>query len=219
MAAVDLAGVIINDKGKSAGSFQTRLTINSITSNSTTEDDSATIYNYRVPLSPGLYQVRIATRDTKSGQVGGAQQWIEIPDLAWHRLSLSSLLLGLQNVEVRGATTNAAGNPQVQFSTDHRFARNSRLNFLIFLYNTARGEGGKSKPDVTIQARLLRGGQTLKTVPLQRASLETQDLARLPFGGEIALDSMPSGQYIVEIVATDRIARTSVSQKARITVE
>jgi VWFA-related protein len=219
VAAVDLAGVIINDKGKSAGSFQTRLTINSITSNSTSEDGSATIYNYRVPLSPGLYQVRIATRDSKSGQVGGAQQWIEIPDLALHRLSLSSLLLGLQNVEVRGVKTNAAVNPQVQFSTDHRFARNSRLNFLIFLYNTARGEGGKSKPDVTMQARLLRGGQTLKTVPLQRSSIETQDLARLPFGGEIALDSMPSGQYIVEIIATDRIARTSVSQRARITLE
>jgi VWFA-related protein len=219
VAAVDLAGVIINDKGKSAGSFQTRLTINSITSNSTSEDGSATIYNYRVPLSPGLYQVRIATRDSKSGQVGGAQQWIEIPDLALHRLSLSSLLLGLQNVEVRGVKTNAAVNPQVQFSTDHRFARNSRLNFLIFLYNTARGEGGKSKPDVTMQARLLRGGQTLKTVPLQRSSIETQDLARLPFGGEIALDSMPSGQYIVEIIATDRVARTSVSQRARITLE
>ena len=219
VATVDVAGVIVNDRAKSAGSFQTRLTINSATSNSTAEDESATIYNYRLPLAPGLYQVRIATRDRKSGQVGSAQQWIEIPDLALHRLNLSSLLLGLQNVQQRGATTGAAGNPQVQFSTDHRFARNSRLNFLVFLYNTARGQTGKSKPDVTIQARLLRGGQVLRTMPMLRVSAESQDLARLAFGGEIPLDSLPSGQYLVEIIATDQIAKTSASQKTRITVE
>jgi VWFA-related protein len=219
VAAVDLAGVIINDRGKSAGTFQTRLTINPVTSVSSSQDDSATIYNYRVPLAPGLYQVRIATRDSKSGQVGSAQQWIEIPDLALHRLSLSSLLLGLQNVQERGATNGAAGNPQVQFSTDHHFAGNSRLSLLIFLYNAARGQGGKSTPDVMIQARLLRGGQVLRTMPMRSVSLETQDLARLPFGGEIPLESLPSGQYVIEIIATDQIAKTSASQRARITVE
>src|SRR6185369_17054970 len=127
---------------------------------------------------------------------------IEIPDLALHRLSLSSLLLGLQNVQQRGATTGAAGNPQVQFSTDHRFARNSRLGLLIFLYNAARGQSGKSKPDAMIEARLLRGGQVLRTVPMRSVSLDTQDLTRLPFGGEIPLDSVPSGQYVIEIIAT-----------------
>jgi len=219
VATVDVAGVIVNDRAKSAGSFQTRLTINSVASNNDSQDQSATIYNYRVPLVPGLYQVRIATRDRKSGKVGSVQQWIEIPDLALHRLSLSSLLLGLQNVQQRGATTGAAGNPQVQFSTDHRFARNSRLGLLIFLYNAARGQSGKSKPDAMIEARLLRGGQVLRTVPMRSVSLDTQDLTRLPFGGEIPLDSVPSGQYVIEIIATDQYAKTSASQRARITVE
>ena len=219
VAMVDVAGVIINDRAKSAGSFQTRLTINSVTSNSDSQDESATIYNYRAPLTPGLYQVRIATRDRKSGQVGSVQQWIEIPDLALHRLSLSSLLLGLQNVEQRGATTGAAGNPQVQFSTDHRFPRNSRVGLLIFLYNAARGESGKSKPDATIEARLLRGGQVLRTMAMRSVSLEKQDLTRLPFGGEIPLDSLPSGPYVIEVIATDQNAKTSASQRAKITVE
>ncbi|HKB64279.1 MAG TPA: VWA domain-containing protein [Pyrinomonadaceae bacterium] len=219
VAMVDVAGVIINDRAKSAGCFQARLTINSVNSNSESQDESATIYNYRVPLAAGLYQVRIATRDRKSGQVGSAQQWIEIPDLALHRLSLSSLFLGLQNVQGRGATAGAAGNPQVQFSTDHRFARNSQLGLLIFLYNAARGESGKSKPEAMIEARLLRGGQVLQTMPMRSVTLETQDSARLAFGGEIPLDSVPSGQYVIEIVATDQIAKTSASQRARITVE
>lgn len=219
VAIVDVAGVIINDRAKSAVSFETRLTIDSVTSNRDSDDVSATIYNYRAPLAPGLYQVRIATRDRKSGQVGSIQQWIEIPDLALHRLSLSSLLLGLQNVEQRGPTTGGAGNPQVQFSTDHRFARNSRLGLLIFLYNAARGEGGKSKPDATIEARLLRGTQVLRTMPMRRVSLEKQDPTRLPFGVEMPLDSLPSGQYVIEVIATDQNAKTSASQRAKITLE
>src|SRR4030095_14159597 len=136
----------------------------------------ATINNYRVPLAPGLYQVRVATRDSKSGAVGSVQQWIEIPSLALHRLSLSSLLLGVQDVELRRTGTDASASPQVQFSTDHRFARNSRLRFLTFLYNAARGESGKSKPDVMIQARLLRGGQEFKTMPMVKVPVESQDL-------------------------------------------
>jgi len=213
IAAVDVVGVVVNDRGKPAGSFQTRLKINGSASTSAAQDYSATIYNYRLPLTPGLYEVRIATRDNKSGQVGSAQQWIEIPDLSLHRLSLSSLLLGLQNVEAGG------GVPQVQFSTDHRFARNSRLRFITFIYNATRGESGRAKPDIMFQARLLRGGQVIRTMPLQRVPAESQDLARILFAGEIALDSVPSGQYVLEVKVDDQIAKTSASQHTKITVE
>ena len=214
VAAVDIVGVVVSDRGKQAGTFQTRLKIN-VTG--TAQDDSATIYNYRVPLTPGLYQVRIATRDNKSWQVGSAQQWIEIPDLSLHRLSLSSLLLGLQNVG--GTKAGAAETPQVQFSTDHRFARNSHLRFITFIYNAALGLDGKSPPNIWLQARLLRGGQIVKTTPMKSVPVASQDFLRIPFGGEITLDSIPSGQYILEITVDDQIAKTSVSQQTKIMVE
>lgn len=217
-AAVDVVGVVVNDRGKPANTFQTRLTINSLGRDSKEPDESATIYNYRVPLKPGLYQVRIASRDTRSGQVGSAQQWIEIPDLSLHHLSLSSLLLGLQNVE-RTGTAAAGGSAQVQFSTDHRFARNSRLRFITFIYNAALSHDGKSRPNLWLQARILSGGQVVKSTPVQSVPLESPDLIRIPFGGEIGLGSIPSGQYILEITVDDQIAREKVSQRARITVE
>jgi VWFA-related protein len=217
VAAIDVVGVVVNDRGKQTGTFQTRLKINNAGSTGTAQDNSATIYNYRTPLKPGLYQVRIATRDNKSGQVGSAQQWIEIPDLSLHRLGLSSLLLGVQNV---GGTNNgAAGVPQVQFSTDHRFAQNSRLRFITFIYNAALGVDGKSHPNIWLQARLRRGGQIIKSTPMRNVPVELQDFVRIAFGGEIALDSIPSGQYILEIIVDDQIAKTSVSQQTRITVE
>jgi hypothetical protein len=54
----------------------------------------------------------------------------------------------------------------------------------------------------------------MKSVPVEK-----QDILRIPFGGEIALDSVPSGQYILEITVDDQIAKTTVSQRTKITVE
>jgi len=110
-------------------------------------DDSATIYNSRHPLPPGLYQVRVAARDSKTGHVGSAQQWIQIPDLASHRLTLSSLLLGLQAV----AATGGGNAPQVQFSVDHHFARGANLGFMTFVYNADQSQ---SSPKISYQARI-----------------------------------------------------------------
>lgn len=74
------------------------------------------------------------------------------------------------------------------------------------------GLDGKSQPNVWLQARILRAGQTVKSVPMQRVAVESQDLVRILFGGEIPLDSIPCGQYILEITVDDQIAKMSVSQ-------
>jgi VWFA-related protein len=216
-AAVDVVGVVLNDKGKPNGTFQTRLKISPPTSDSTDQNNSATIYNARVPLAPGLYQVRVASRDGKNGQVGSAQQWVQIPDLALHRLTLSSLLLGLQTVELKQA--GPPGVPQVQFNVDHRFARNSRLGFMAFVYNAVRGQEGKSLPYLSIQARVLKLGQPVLTTPVWPVKIEPADLARIFCGGEIQLGTIPPGQYILEVTVTDQFAKTSAAQQTRFTVE
>ena len=211
-AAVDVVGVVVNDRGKPAGSFQTRLNINATAGEGENQKSSGTIYNFRLPLEPGLYQVRVAARDTNSGQMGSAQQWIEIPDLKSRRLTLSSLFLDVQNVA-------ASEIPQVQFSVDHRFARNSRLTFMAFIYNAIRAENGKSLPALSIQARLLGRGRVVQTGPARKVELGSQDLARIPCGGEISLNSIPPGDYVLEVMVTDAFNQTSTSQRTRITVD
>lgn len=59
-----------------------------------------------------------------------ARQSIEIPDLKLRLLTLSSLLLGVRDVDEK--IGNNLAPTQVQFSVDHRFARNSRLTFMVF---------------------------------------------------------------------------------------
>lgn len=207
-AAVEVAGVVINDRGKSVGSFQTRLNINSMGDNS--KQSSASIYNNRMPLAPGLYLVRIATRDANSGRVGSAQQWIEIPNLSLGKLQLSSLLLGLQKV---------GANEQVQFSVDHRFRANSKLGFMAFIYNATSGQGGRSTPELFFQARLLRLGQPLNQGRRQKVLNASQDPARILFQGELPLDSVPAGRYVFELNITDAAGKSSATQQTVITIE
>src|SRR6185369_10457687 len=76
-ATIKLAGVVLNDKGKIAGSFKNQLNIDPPKSGGA----DAIFYNHHTPLTPGIYQVRVAARDDRSGRVGSAIQWIVIPDL------------------------------------------------------------------------------------------------------------------------------------------
>jgi len=216
-AAVDVVGVVVNDRGKPAGSFQTRLNINSIGGERASKN-SETIYNSRLSLTPGLYQVRVATRDVKSGQIGSAQQWVEIPNLALKQLSLSSLLLGVQSVTPSAVKTSSGSEAsQVQFSVDHHFARNSHVGFMAFVYN-AKHEG-RTIPNLSFQAQLFQMGRLVLTTRVQTISMAAQDQARILCTGEIPLGSIPAGQYTLELTVTDEIAGTSTTQHTRIRVE
>ena len=206
---VEVVGVIVNDRGKPAGSFQTRLNINSLGESG--NQNSSSIYNSRLPLAPGLYQVRVATRDTNSGRVGSAQQWVEVPNLTLKHLSLSSLLLGLENV--------GPAREQVQFSVDHRFARNGHLGFMAFIYNATKGQDGQLTPNLSFQARLLRMGQAVINTQLQKVSVASQDQARIVCNGDIMLNTVPPGRYTLELMVTDEANKTSAIQQTRITVE
>jgi VWFA-related protein len=209
-ATVDLAGVVVNDRGKPAGSFQTRLNINSLGKDGNL-DDTATFYNSRHPLPPGLYQMRIAARDLKSGRVGSAQQWIQIPDLKSRRLTLSSLLLGLQSVTAGGSNA-----PQVQFSVDHRFTSGANLGFMAFVYNADQGQ---SSPKISFQARILKNAQEVRAIKWATLSGAPADRSRIICGGQIPLNGLSAGHYTLELKVTDDVSKVTASAQTRITIE
>lgn len=215
-AAIDIAGVVFNDQGKQAGSFKTRLNVNPLPTNTRASETAGVIYNHKLPLKPGLYQVRVASRDERSGRVGSAAQWIEIPDLSAHRLTLSSLLVGGQFVgSGQKQATNEGGAEQVQFSVDRRFAPNSHLNFLTIIYN-ATG----TTPHLEAQIRITKEGQTIVTSPLRKLTIDANtDKSRIPYGADIALKNLPAGRYLLQVIINDRIAQTSATQQIAFDIE
>lgn len=210
-ATVKLAGVILNDKGKIASSFRNQLDVKPIAGQS---DASGIIYNERTPMTPGIYQVRVAARDEKSGRVGSALQWIVIPDLATHQLTLSSLLLGGQLLENVGRKDADA---QVQLSVDHRFARAAQLGYWLFIYNAKRDAAGA--PDLTVQTMVERDGRIVLASPQRRLSNGAPDPERIAFGEQLTLKTLSPGKYDLRVTVTDNVAKASVSHSTDFEVQ
>ena len=75
-ATVDVLGVAVDDRGQFS-SFKQKL---DIPREIVVGKDCCFIkWSQSLPLPPGLYQVRVAVRDRKTGRTGSAMTWIEIP--------------------------------------------------------------------------------------------------------------------------------------------
>jgi hypothetical protein len=75
-AIVDVLGVALDDRGQFS-SFRQKLDIPREVV--IAKDGRFIKWGQALPLPPGLYQVRVAVRDRRSGHTGSAMTWIEIP--------------------------------------------------------------------------------------------------------------------------------------------
>jgi VWFA-related protein len=219
-AAVQILGLFFNDRGQSGARFEEQLTVTRLSESSVENLNAGVAYMFPVFLGPGLYQVRVAARDEQSGRTGSAHGWIEIPDLSKGKLTLSSLIIGSH---VSAPATNPPGNgqpvsKQVDVSIDHQYQRNSVLRFLFFVYNAARAPAD-SQPDVATQVQILRDNQPVVTTALKKIAAEGADPDRLPYAADLSLKDLPAGQYVLQVTAVDRVAKTSASQQNRFSIE
>jgi VWFA-related protein len=200
-ATVKLAGVILNDKGKIAASFQKQLNVSPLSS--TEGDSSGIIYNHREPLAPGIYQVRVAARDERSRRIGSAMEWIVIPDLSTRQLTLSSVLIAEQ-----------VG--QVQLSVDHHFSRSDHLAYWIFVYNAKRDTRGAT--NLVAETEVVRDGRIVLTAR-RKLNNDSSDPERIPYGADLSLKSLTPGSYELRVKITDTVANTRATQTTEFSIQ
>ncbi len=117
------------------------------------------VYTSSIPVvRPGPYQVRVAVRDTATGRIGTASQFLEVPDLKKRRLALSGLVLD-----------TPAGQPQDREAPGvpafRVFRRGSALDFTCQIFN-ARLDRKTGKPAIDTEVRVFQGQrQVLATDP------------------------------------------------------
>ena len=213
-AVVDVLGIALDDRGLfSTFKQKVRVPREAVLS----KDQRFVTWSQSLPLPPGLYQVRVATRDSKSGRTGSAIGWIEIPQLAPAMFSMSSLFLGERPAAAAPADKPANEPQPVRVDVDHRFARTSVLRFQTYVYNASRIAGA---PDVSITASVFRGSQQVISIAPSRIPPDvSKDPWRLPYWSEIALNQLLPGSYTLQVSATDRISGTSSSQRINFSVE
>jgi VWFA-related protein len=78
-ADLDIGGIFYDDKGKPVSSFVGRLKVFPVPENAAAARRSQAVYAFHAWLPSGLYQVRVGVRDLKSGRIGSAMQWIDVP--------------------------------------------------------------------------------------------------------------------------------------------
>ena len=197
-AQLSIAGVVLNDQGKTAASFKTGLSVNP---SSASEGEQTVIYNHRSPLKPGIYQVRVAARDDRSRVLGSAMQWIVIPDLSKRQLALSSLIVGVENVTEKNAET------AIQWSVDKKFPQNSHLKFMAFIYNASSGSNR-----LAVQVRVYRQDKEVISTPFKTVVADKADPERVPFNADVNLAGLPAGLYTLEVTVEDRPSQKTASQ-------
>ena len=216
-AALDILGSFFNEKGQRGQSFKGTINVTAAQDEVTKGYKRGLSYTYPITVEPGLYQVRVAARDAKSGVSGSAVQWIEVPDLSKGKLAMSSLLLGerLESTLEPVSSTSANNADTVGLSVSRRFSTHSYLRFLVFVYNALRN-ATDATPDVALQVQIVRDNQPVVTTPLKRIATEgIVDLARLPYAAEVPLSGLPSGNYLIKVTVIDRSSKNSATQSAR----
>lgn len=215
-AIVDVTGVFYTDKGQPVTNFLERIVTTAASLEVSKTFDNEIYYSFPAKVEPGLYQVRVAARDDKTGKVGTANAWIQVPDITTKKLITSSLLLG----ESRNTTvTNVGSTPTpVNLSANHRFHSDSLLRFLIVTYN-ATPSPTDQKPDIAVQVQLLRDDQPVITTTLRKVGLDgVADLTHVPYAAEMSLADLKPGRYVLQVSVIDKVAKQSASQKTRVDI-
>ena len=200
-----LIGAVFDSRGKAVGSFKQRLEVPQTRGNAPA---GYAIYNYRVDVPPGIYQVRTVARERGSTRLSGSIEWIEVPKIKPGTFSISSLYVG--------EISDAAGASQVGVQASRLFARSSRMRLTTYIYNAAHSSG---PPELAAQIKVLRGGQPVLTPPEVRIKTEKiTNFDNITYAGEFPLTSLPPGRYVLDVTIADRTAKTSAAQQFSFTI-
>jgi VWFA-related protein len=214
-AAVDVLGVALDDRG-SFSSFSQKLKVPRATVQSRAL--RFVIWNQTLPLPPGLYQLRVAVRDSQNGHTGSAIEWIEIPRVEADTFGMSSLFLTEHPVR-SGATAEAPERSRGEVA--HSFARSSALRFQTYVYNALKPSIGPDvSPNVWVEAQVFRGTQQVVSFAPERIPAgDSKDPWRLGYSSEFALNQLAPGSYTLRVKAIDKGRGSDASQTIMFAVE
>jgi VWFA-related protein len=204
-AVIDVVAVTFGENGQVVDELNRTETIRARGDVLRTILSEGFVYVMRVPVKkPGAYQLRVAVRDSQGERIGSASQFIEVPDLAKNRLALSGLVVNAAEDEAAPPRSDAE---QLRQTTVRRFRRGSKLDFVYHIYN-AKVDRATGRTQLLTQARLFRDGQPVFTGPAAPFDPGPQtNPARLKAGSRLQLGDLAPGEYVLQIVVTDRLAK------------
>jgi hypothetical protein len=181
------------------------------------------VYVLIMPVKqPGVYQYRVAIRDSASGKIGSAAQVIEVPDLKDRKLTLSSLAvedvsLGIWQNIAAGKVGSGPGQMQVPstllYDTVLRsFKAGTVLRYGFETYNGKADSG--EMPQLEVQAKILQNNVAMIEGNVNKFDGRGQnDPRHVRVSGAILLkDTLQPGDYVLYVTVRDPASKQTAYQ-------
>jgi hypothetical protein len=172
------------------------------------------VYNFDLPLKQtGSFQLRVAVRDVASQRIGSGSQFVQTPNLSDKQLALSGMLLYAEGPGLEPDDWNRA-------LVLRRFRPGASLVFGYTIYNAALDKK-TGRPNLLTQTVVFR--DSLKIYSSDRVAVtdrDQTDLKRISAGARLQLGpALTPGEYVVQIVVEDVVAKRTTTQLTQFEVK
>jgi VWFA-related protein len=212
--SIELSVVAIDRTGKTRGGERTTIDMPLTPKTQAVVAQTGLVFQMRVDLPPGQYQVRVAGRDAGSQKVGSVHYDLEVPDFANTPLSMSGLVL---TAEEAGQVPNPRPDPELQKLlpgspiTSREFTSSDTLTVLAEVYDNK----ARQPHTLRIAAMVLADdGRTMLAQNEERSTSELQG-GRGGFGytTSIPLRGLAAGLYLVRVEARSTLDPDTVARR------
>ena len=209
--AFDLLAVTFGDNGTPVDQLSKSFTVTLSAGEAEMLAKTGFVYDLSFPVKkPGAYQMRVALRDSTSQKLGSANQFIEVPDLNKHGLTLSGI--AMQAVPLKNYVNKqpvpADDSTALADTALRQFKRGRVLHYGFAIFNASG-----TMPQLSSRARLFRDSKLVFSGQDSPVKISGADPKVIPFDAGLTLGTdLEPGDYVLEITVTDKNRQDKGSQ-------
>jgi VWFA-related protein len=165
------------------------------------------IATFGLPLKKvGGHQFRLAVRDTATGRIGTAYQFVDVPPVSSGKFGLSGAILSSGSsglITAKDAVTLDVEDP-MRYTSVREFRSGTPLEFSLFAYNPKLDSS--KKPNLLQSYKLYKDNQVVFTSTERRVVMEDQpsvDAVAVSGGLMLGSELLP-GDYSIEVMVRDQ---------------
>lgn len=192
----DVAGFVYDQFGKLRGGFSETVTASLSPADYQRALKEGLTYSAGTELPSGYFQFRGVVREASTGRMGTISRYLEIPNVANGKLTMSSIYLFA--VDAPGKAANDQPLPMLSL---RQIPRNKELRYATVIYNAKR-DGSKIR--VRTQLVISQGGNILFKEPEQ--DVNGTDPAKILKFGQLGVSRVKPGRYVLTLIVTDLLA-------------
>ena len=177
-------------------------------------------YSFIFPVKkPGAYQMRVAIIDRGNKEVGSANQFVEVPNLKKHGVTLSGIVLENMSAQsweqlIKSSSQVLTNASATSFKTDplqdtsvRRFKRGTVLRYGVEIYNAKLP--AVQQGQIRLQTRVFHDRKKVFEGAERQLDVAQQPGAKEPvFTDAVSLgENLLPGDYVLQVIVTDGLAK------------